>query len=210
MPVACALAFSPDGQTLATAGDDLGIRLWDVATGASSHRLFPVIPAGVLTGFHPRREDAVFRRGGRTIRRWDPKSTTCRAVWKADEQVYSLAISPDGQTLAAAQHGGTVAFWDVDHEKARSVLHGHTADVLSVAFSADGLTLASTGRDKTVRIWEPATGQPLLTLQGHEAAVHAAAFSPDGTLLATGSHDGKIKLWRAPREDRPKQVASSP
>ena len=109
-----------------------------------------------------------------------------------------MAVSPDGQTLAAGNRLGTISLWDVARQRAGLLLQGgHVGDVLGVAFSPDGRTLASAGRDQSVRLWDPVTGQEVLTLKGHAAAVNGIAFSPDGTILATGSHDGAIKLWRA-------------
>ncbi len=132
-----------------------------------------------------------------TIRVWDRKDGRLRATWRAEEHVYSLAISPDGQTLAAAGHRGTITLWNVARQQAGLVLQGgHVGDVLGVAFSADGRTLASAGRDHSVRLWDPVNGQEVLTLKGHAAPIQAITFSPDGTTLATGSHDGAIKLWR--------------
>ena len=115
----------------------------------------------------------------------------------AEDQVYSLAFSPGGETLAVAHPHGAIRLWDVAEEKARPPLRGHGGDVFRIAFSPDDRSLGFTGRDHSVRLWDPVTGRELLTLKGHVAPVHAIAFSPDGTILSTGSHDGAIKLWRA-------------
>jgi eukaryotic-like serine/threonine-protein kinase len=194
-----ALAFSPDGKILASAGNDRAIRLWVVESGSEL--------TAPLTGHAGSVFALAFALDGKTlysgaldknIMLWDWRQGQVRQTWRTEDEVYSLAVTPDGQTLAAAYHLGKVALWDVAHETVHATLKGHAGDVLGLAFSPDGQTLASAGRDQMVRLWDPVTSQELLTLKGHQAPVHAVAFSQDGTILASGSHDGAIKLWRAP------------
>jgi WD40 repeat protein len=83
-----------------------------------------------------------------TIRAWEWRAGQVHAVWPVADQVYSLAVSSDGQTLAAAHKGGIVTLWDVAQAKARPAL-GRAGDVLGLAFSPDGLTLALARRDRT-------------------------------------------------------------
>jgi len=109
--------------------------------------------------------------------------------------VYSVAISPDGKTLASGSYDNTVRLWEVATGKALQTLQGHTNCVCSVAFSPDGKTLASGSYDNTVRLWEVATGKALQTLQGHTLVVNSVAYSPDGKTLASGSEDQTVRLW---------------
>jgi WD40 repeat protein len=67
--------------------------------------------------------------------------------------VVSVALSPDGSTLAAADSDGTVSLWDLATGQATATLFGHTEHVWSVAFSPDGHTLAAGSMDGTVRLW---------------------------------------------------------
>jgi eukaryotic-like serine/threonine-protein kinase len=202
-----ALAFSPDGRTLASAGNDREVRLWNVKGRYEYSRPLTGHKEPVFSlVFSPDGETLFTGSLDKTIRLWDLRSGRAAAILGAEDQVYALAISLDGLTLAAAHPGGKVALWDVDRKESRSVLRGHSGDVLGLAFSPDGLTLASTGRDKMVCLWDPVTAQQLMTLPGHEAAVAAVAFSPDGAILTTGSHDGKIRLWRAAATDQKKST----
>ena len=111
------------------------------------------------------------------------------------DDVFSVAFSPDGTTLASGSEDKRVRLWDVSTGKQLQALWGHSDDVFSVAFSPDGTTLASGSRDATIKLWDVSTGEQLQTLTGHTSWVRSVGFSPDGTTLASGSRDATIKLW---------------
>ena len=123
-----------------------------------------------------------------------------------DDDVTSLAFSPDGRTLASASNDHTIKLWDVVTGQEKATLKGHDDDVTSLAFSPDGQTLASGSCDNTIRLWDVAesVGGPRSTraygtertlLLGHTDMVLCVAFSPDGQRLASGGRDYCIRLW---------------
>ncbi|MBI4510759.1 MAG: protein kinase [Deltaproteobacteria bacterium] len=107
--------------------------------------------------------------------------------------IWSVAVSPDGSSIASASADRTVRLWDEKTAKSR-VLGVHDGEVNSVAFSPDGALLASAGDDRVIRLWDVRTGSARV-LGGHESGVAAVAFSPDGKTLASGSFDETIRLW---------------
>jgi WD40 repeat protein len=115
-------------------------------------------------------------------------------------QIFSLAYSPDGKTVAA---GGfkEIRLLDGATGKAVGTIPGHADVVRAVAFSKDGKRLAAGGGVPGVAgeviIWDTASKSKLATIQGHSDAVYATAFSPDGSTIATSSYDKLIKLWDA-------------
>jgi serine/threonine protein kinase len=113
--------------------------------------------------------------------------------------VYSVAISPDGQTLASGSADKTIKIWNLSTGQEIRTLTGHSDPVRSVAFSPDGQTLASGSFDKTIKIWNLSTGQEIRTLTGHSNWVNSVAFSRDGQTLASGSYDKTIKIWNINR-----------
>src|SRR5205085_2507228 len=82
-------------------------------------------------------------------------------------EILSLAVSADGQTLAAGGEDWRIVLWDLKTGQQRGTLTGHTDTVSALAFTADGLTLVSGSWDQTARLWEVSTGQEVLTLTGH-------------------------------------------
>jgi WD40 repeat protein len=129
---------------------------------------------------------------------------TTRVIIPTPALVRSVAVSPDGHTLASANTDHTIRLWSLTTDAAHPAplgqpLTGHTNGVNGLAFSPDGHTLASGRTDTTVRLWnltDPAHSVPLgPPLTGHTAAVVSVAFSPDGHTLASGGDDHTIRLW---------------
>ena len=109
--------------------------------------------------------------------------------------VWSVAFSPNGQTLASGSRDTTIRLWNSNTGNLKRILREHTDEVLSVVFSPDGRTLASGSLDETIGLWNPNNGNLKRTLRGHRGGVSSVVFSPDGQTLASGSWDGTIGLW---------------
>ncbi len=194
--VISAIAFSPDGQTLASSGCDQGVRLWDMTTQRQVKLGLGVNVRSLA--FSPDGNTlAMAEWGGQSIRLWD-LAARCQRVTLAQPSVTHLAFSPDGKLLAAASGESgetTVRLWDVATRREVGNLRGHAAPVFQIAFSPDGRTLASGGADNTVRLWDLAARCAITTFEGHTAPVSCLAFSPDGQLLASASEDTTVRLW---------------
>jgi len=196
-----AVAFSPDGATLASASFD-GTRLWNLATGEQIDRL-PTGPVFAVTFSPDGATLASAGDSGAVVRLWD--TATGQQIGPPltghTDVVTKMAFSPDGATLASASRDGTVRVRNLNtgapiDQPLWQSLNGHTDSVISVAFSPDGDMLVSASLDETLRLWNPATGQQIgQPLNGHEGPVFAVAFSPDGTRIASAGDDGAVRLW---------------
>ena len=115
-----------------------------------------------------------------------------RTLLGQGDAILSVAIGPNGLTLASASRDNTIQLWDMGEAKELLTLQD---GVEGVAFSPDGRTLASANWDKTIKLWDVVSGQVLGTMEGHTDIVLSVAFSPDGRTLASGSQDRTVKLW---------------
>ncbi len=195
-----AVAFSPDGRTLATGSYDRTIRLWNVAT----HR-----PVGApLTGTHGHVYSVAFSHDGQVlasggddgaVRLWDVRThhELGQPLNGHDGEINSVAFSPNGKILASGGENGTVRLWDVaTHRQMGSAPPGHVGLVWSLAFSPDGKILASGGKDGTVQLWDVAHRQPLGIVPANGHPILSVTFSHDNKILATGGADGAVRLWQ--------------
>src|SRR5262245_58104966 len=94
-----------------------------------------------------------------------------------EDNVYSLAFSPDGTLLASASGDGTARLWDLAAGKTLHVLEGHDGSCYQAAFSPDGKWLATASGDHHLRLWEVSTGKLRQLLKGHARPVYCVAVS---------------------------------
>lgn len=116
--------------------------------------------------------------------------------------VYSLAISPDGQTLVSGSRDSTIKIWNLETGELLHTLTGHEDSVSSLAISPDGLTLVS-GNDRrwdnaTIKMWNLKTGELIKTISEPNYDVNFLSFSGDGKTLVSGG-SGEIRIWRLER-----------
>ena len=199
------LSFSPNGQTLASGGEDASVRLWSVQDGTCFKLLQGhsscvwAVAYAPSAGFANNPDGQILASGSAdfSVRLWDVQSGTCLKTFQGQDTsgVRSVSFSPDGSMLASGSHDALVRLWDVRSGICLKTLHGHMSWILSVAFSPDGHTLASGSNDRTVRLWDVQDGTCLATLHDHTSGVFSVAFSPNGCILASSGDDQTIRLW---------------
>ncbi len=193
------VAFSPNGNLLATGDSNGDVRLWSVAKGqplltfqGHNNWIFSV-------AWSPDGRTLASGSYDQTVKLWDLNTGQCLRSIPENNSVLSVAWSPDGQMLASGSYDQTVKLWDPQTGSHLKTLSGHTNWVFSIAWSPDGEKLASGGNDRTIRLWDADQGKCVATFQGHNNWVRSVAFSPDGQILASGSYDQTVKLWDTDR-----------
>ncbi len=191
------VAFSPDGQLLASSSDDRTIKLWNLSNGQEIRTFNGHSDQVVSVAFSPNGQTlASCSTYDKTIKLWNVSTGQEKHTLKGHSSwVHSIAFSPDGQTLASGSNDYIIKLWNVNTGKRLRTFDGHLDAVYSVAFSPDGQTLASGGAENIIKLWDINTGQEIYTLKGHLDPVYSIAFSPDGKSLASSSGDATIKLW---------------
>jgi WD40 repeat protein len=192
-----ALAFSPNGSLLATAGVDGSITIWDGMTGAPRLRMTGHEGSVWSVAWSPKGDSIVSGGQDRTIRVWDPAGgRSVMQIAGHEASVQSVVFSPDGQFLASGSSDKKVRLWETKTGKERGFLGEHETPVARVAFAPDGKSVAASSSGlRAVKLWDIAGGKLLKTFEGHQSVVRGLAFSPDGKTLASAADEGTVGIW---------------
>ncbi|MCL9758845.1 serine/threonine protein kinase [Frankia sp. AiPa1] len=221
-----ALAFAPDGRTLASGSKDGTVRFWDISDPERPRSLGSTSPptAGVLSvAYSPQGNTLALGNWDGTEQLWDvhdpshPRRIPA-SFSKSASTVNWLAFNADGQRLFDGTRAGIVRAWDMAdarHPRLVSQLSAGSSSVDWVRQAIDpiGAYLASSGQSggvQRVRLWwmsdgpEPQRTADLAT--GHSGPVYGMAISPDLRTLATGSKDTTIRLWDMTNPSSPRLI----
>lgn len=196
-----ALAFSPDGETLASASLDSTARLWDVATGK---------PRATLNGHTQPVLSVVFSPDGKRLASWGEDATLRLWDTHTGEQIAcientnygTVAFSPDGATVVSSQgeKNSTIRLWDTHTGKQKATLDVQLGGVFSVVFSPDGSKIVTTEdwQNTKIRWWDLNSPQFHAAPKDEPHPVQVAgrtwvsstrlAFSPDGETFVSQNY----------------------
>ncbi len=191
-----AVAFSPDGRSLATGSWQGNITLWEPVSATVAKIL---TGAGFVTlmRFAPDGKTLVVCNQGEGVWLYDVASGAKRpfarghAGWVAD-----AAISPDGRTLASGGVDQTLRLWDLATGRQTAIFLGHSYAVSRVAWSPDGTLLASGGLDGTVRLWR--AGAAAEEEKPRAGRVRRQWFAPDGRRFVASHMNGHVSVYDFP------------
>ena len=192
------LAFSANGEFLATASEDRRVRVWDVKNRKESRAFSGHALGTQAVAFSP--DGRLLASGGydRKIKLWDlVQGSEAATLAGHTDFVGALVFGHDGKLLFSGGNDGTIRVWSTSKGTLLRTMVGHGAGVTALALSPDGRELASASMDHSVRLWDADTGGERGKLLGHADWVEAVVYSPDGKRIATGSWDYLSKVWDA-------------
>jgi WD40 repeat protein len=197
---ALALAFAPDGKTLASGGEDNRVRLWDLARGKELRQFSGHHSSILALAFAPDGKTLASGSVNGQIRLWATATGKELAPVKSPGKVTSISFLPGGQAVALGSSLGNIHHWDPIRGK---WLHRHAGPPAvpaapaetNTVFAPDGKTIALVDDKGLIRLWDAERGKERRRLEGHQGYIGSLVFSPDSLTLASSSADGTLRLW---------------
>ncbi len=199
-----ALACSPDGKRLASAGADEVVHLWDLTsfqelrTLAGHEKRYPRLPLLTSVAFSPDGK-TVASGDGATIYLWDVATGEERGRLQGHRGPVHFVGFPGGRRLASAGWDHTVRLWDLTTDKEILAREGLEGAIHDLAFAPDGRFVATADENAMVRVWDVITAREVRRFQQipkHLARATSLEYAPDGQTVAGVVHDA-VYLWEA-------------
>jgi len=185
------VAFSPDGQQIATGGWDQTVKLWDAATGREIHTLTGHTGFVRSVDFSPDGRALVSASEDRAVKLWEVTTGREIGTFRGHADFATAVVfHPDGDRLASGGIDGALRLWSTSRSLPLVMKTG--AYVWSLAFTRDGSRLATSpgplGNDLSVKLWDAATGQRIATFRSQPVPAGLLSFGPDErNLIAIGA-----------------------
>ena len=186
--------WSPDGQFIASGGEDQMIRIWDARTGESVRSLKG--HQGEIASLSWDSQNRFLASGStdQTIRIWDVHTGKIVSVLSTTaEIVRAVSWSPDGRWLATTT-GSQTYIWDAEKHQIVHTLKGLKSLAFAFAWSPDSRKLA-VAKYLEIETWDVATETREKRLSGHQFIIKDISWSPDGNSLASVSMDQTLRVW---------------
>ena len=191
-----AVAFSPNGQFLASGSNDLTFKLWDVQKQLIIATLehIPIIggsPSEVLAVAFSPDGQSLATAGYQSVKLWNVDDQTEMATFQHEDWVSAIVFSPNGQLLAAVD-GKQMKIWDLQKQQIIAQLEGDADWIGAIAFSPDSQTFVGAGAAGQITLWNVSDWKVIGRINAGYS-VSDFAFSPDGKILASAGQE--VGLW---------------
>ncbi len=202
-----ALAFSPDGMTLASGGTDDDIHLWNMETGGQSAAMLDHKADITSLIYSPDGKTLASSSGyfnntdDNTVRLWDTDETTQRLVFgKHADKVVGVVYDPRGDRAISADARGKVLVWRTLNGEVERAIDTPSA-INAIAISPDGALIATAHgselaiKDKALRLWNIQTGERIREYTNVEDWLTSVTFSPDGNIVLATDYSRRVCGW---------------
>jgi WD40 repeat protein len=149
----CSIAFRPDGQQIASAGEDGTVKLWQTDQGKLLKTLQGHEGMVKAVAFSPTGRKVASSAADKTIKIWDTAKGTLLQTIASGSEANGLVFSRSGQIVVSAHTDCNIRLWQVSTGQQVGILTGHSDIVHAIALSPDGTTIISGSEDKTVKVW---------------------------------------------------------
>ncbi|HLY12646.1 MAG TPA: c-type cytochrome domain-containing protein [Planctomycetota bacterium] len=200
------VAFSADGKTIVTAGDEPFVRSWSAETGKSGEDVGPLEGSADAVLLLP--SGKVVVASGPRLRIWTRASDWSLERMIGDgglksplqDRVLALTYSPDGKSLVSGggipARTGEIKIWNPESGAlVRDIKEAHSDTVFAVAYSRDGRMLASGSADKLIKLFDAQSGAFIRLFEGHTQHVLGLAWKRSGRILFSAGADKVAKVW---------------
>ena len=190
------VAYSPNGQRIATGCRDSSIKIWDAVTGELIKTNQYHVGRVNTVAFSPDSQLLASAGDDKVACLYDLGSNQVVHKLKGHiDVIRTICFSSDGRFLVSGSYDESIKLWDIESGRLFRTLLGHSNWVRAVSFSSDNRLLASGSDDQTLKLWEASSGYCKRTFQGYAHVFLTVEVHPSGRFFASGSMDPTIRFW---------------
>ena len=205
-----AIALSPDGTKLASAGADRAIRVFEIATGKEVLAIEDHADWVMDVAWSPDGSKLASASRDKTAKVFDIKTGDSLVTFNAHAQpVFGVGFSPDGNQVITSGADRQIRIWNVSDAAQARAIGGFGGDVFRITTTKEGMIYSSSA-DKTARIHKFADGGQVHSLAGHSDWVYSVAFNAVSKRVAAGSYTGEVRVWNAEDGKETKSFIAAP
>lgn len=187
------LSFGPNGDIIASCGEEQEIFIWNLSDGQLARRLQGHTGWVEALSFSPNGRRIATASADSTLRVWEQSTSRLhRQIYGYSVSIMSLAAAPSSRQWISGDH--TVRFWNLEVGPLCTELGGHDSFIWQVAYDPNECYVASASEDATVSIWDAQRGTPVQRIY-HGAAVYSVSFHPTEQIIVSSDYLYRVRLW---------------
>lgn len=196
-PVLTGVAVSPTGQTIAAAGDDHYLRIWNAADGSLTAQWKEHTDWVRAVSFHPAGKQLLTAGDDHLLKIWDlATGTVAKSLENPAGVLHKAFYLPDGKKFVTAGFDNKIRLYDAASGTIEHEFQSSADDVRALAVSPNGKQLAAAGRDGVLRLWNLADKKQIAEVPAHRMRIRVLAYAPDSEQFITAGDDRKFFLWK--------------